>query len=123
MPKVGAPVTVFTPERKKELVILLRKYIHETEIPILAEFAYINDVVRSSLYSVPEFSTLLKRLVAKKEFALERKSLDGKINTTQAIFSLKQLGWRDRQEIEHSGGIRSYQISEDFLPKDSEKDD
>ena len=42
------------------------------------------------------------------------------------IFWLKNRdpeNWRDRQEIEHSGGIRSYQISEDFLPKDPEKDD
>jgi len=127
MPKVGAPVTTFTPERKKELIELLQKYINETKVPIVAEFAYLNNVLRASLYGVPELQTLLKRLIEKKEAALEKLSLAGSVNTTQAIFSLKQLGWRDRQEIEHSGGmdliVTKRIVSEKPTDKDNEAAD
>lgn len=74
------------------------KYIDETDIPIVAEFAYQNNINRQMLYDYDEFSTLTKKCIAKKEVQLERKSLSGEVNTTQAIFSLKQLGWRDRTD-------------------------
>lgn len=81
-----------------ELTEKFRQYIEETDIPIVAEFAYLNDIDRTLLYDKPEFSTLLKKCIAKKEAQLEKKSLMGEVNTTQAIFSLKQLGWKDKQE-------------------------
>lgn len=81
------------------------QYISQTEIPIIAEFAYQNRVLRETLYDWPEFSTLLKECISKKEAALERKSLTGDCNVTMAIFSLKQLGWSDKQETKHSGQI------------------
>jgi hypothetical protein len=39
--------------------------------------------------------------IAKKEGALERMALEGKVNTSMAIFSLKQLGWKDTHEQTH----------------------
>ena len=45
---------------------------------------------------------------------------------TAMIFWLKNRdpeNWRDRQEVEHSGGIRTYEFSEIFTPKDSGEDD
>lgn len=33
---------------------------------------------------------------------MERGGLEGKIDKTMAIFSLKQLGWKDRQEIDNN---------------------
>ena len=86
-----------------ELAVKLEKYINETEIPIIAEFAYQNNIPKARLYEQPELEELLKRCTAKKEAALERKSLAGEVNTTQAIFSLKQLGWRDQKQHEHTG--------------------
>ena len=47
----------------------------------------------------------IKRLLDWKEVRLERGSLTGKINNTFGIFSLKQLGWTDRQIVEHSGVV------------------
>jgi hypothetical protein len=88
----------YSDKRIEELARKFRKYIEETEIPIIAEFAYLNDIERTLLYDKEEFSTLIKRCVAKKEAQLEIKSLRGEVNTTQAIFSLKQLGWKDKQE-------------------------
>ena len=90
---------------RKALAKAMEQYIEETEIPIIAEFAWKNNVLRESLYDWPEFSTLLKACTTKKEAELERLASQGKINVTMAIFSLKQLGWSDKQELKHSGQL------------------
>jgi len=92
---------------RKKLTKILQKsiekkllaYIESTEIPIIAEFAYINDIRRTSLYEHPYLRDTLKRAIDKKEAQLERKALNNEINTTMAIFSLKQLGWKDKHDI------------------------
>lgn len=86
---------------REALAHAFEQYISDTELPIVAEFAYLNDVPRETLYTWDEFQTLLKRCIAKKEAALERGMYAEDINVTAAIFSLKQLGWKDK--IEHSG--------------------
>jgi hypothetical protein len=83
----------------------LEKYVQDTDIPILVEFCYMNDLSRDDLYNYPEFCTLRKKAIDKKEAQLERKGLDNDIDKTLAIFSLKQLGWSDKQEIAHSGDV------------------
>jgi hypothetical protein len=82
----------------QELVEKFTEYIRATEIPIIAEFCYLNDIDRTLIYDKDEFSTLRKKCINKKEAQLEKKSLMGEVNTTQAIFSLKQLGWKDKTE-------------------------
>ena len=42
----------------------------------------------------------INRLVNTKEYMLERLALDGKVTTTMAVFSLKQLGWKDQQTMD-----------------------
>ena len=86
-----------------ELVEKFERYIEETEIPIVADFAAQNGLHKQYLYDRPEFSDLIKRALSKKEAALEKGALTGTLNAPMAIFSLKQLGWRDKHEIEHSG--------------------
>ena len=98
----GRPVSVYTPEKIAEIKADLDKYIDETGIPIIAEFAYTRDIRRATLYEIPELSYSIKRLAEKKETQLEKLALSNKINTTFAIFSLKQLGWSDKQEIDMS---------------------
>jgi hypothetical protein len=104
--------------------LLLKKfeiYINETDIPIIKEFAYKNEVISTNLYDWVEFSTLLKRCTDKKEAALERKALKGEINTGMAAFSLKQLGWSDQQrahvEITQKPAIDYSKLSTDELKK------
>lgn len=48
----------------------------------------------------------ISRLVNTKEYMLERLALDGKITNTMAVFSLKQLGWKDQQtmDVQSSNG-------------------
>jgi hypothetical protein len=90
---------VYTEEKLKEIESKLLKYIEETDIPILAEFAYQNDIRRTTLYEFDCLSNAIKKCVTKKEAQLEKKALKNSINPSMAIFSLKQLGWKDKQEI------------------------
>jgi len=94
---------------------LLQKYVDETEIPILVEFAYINEISRQDLYDYDEFSTLRKRCIDKKEAQLERKALENTIDKTMAIFSLKQLGWSDKQELGINGKLEIPKIEIEFV--------
>lgn len=91
---------------REALLIELERYYEETSIPIIARFAATHDVPRELLYDWDEFSTLLKRCIAKKEAALEEQALAGDVNVAMAIFSLKQLGWTDRNEqtLQGKGG-------------------
>lgn len=91
-------------EQVANLLQKFEQYINETDIPIIAEFAYQNEINRQTLYDYDEFSTLIKICIDKKEAQLERKALQGEVNPTVAIFSLKQLGWKDRQEIDQNIG-------------------
>lgn len=82
----------------------LEEYTEKTKIPILAEFAYQNRIARQELYAHPELADAIKELIDKKEFGLERLMLSGKPGVAAGcIFSLKQLGWKDKQEVEHTG--------------------
>lgn len=102
----GRPRTVNPPARIASLVEKLKAYIEDPKnlVPIIQEFCFLNDVSRDTLYDNPEFSMLLKKLIAKKESMLEKLALQNKINVSQAIFSLKQLGWRDRFDHELRAG-------------------
>lgn len=88
---------------KQKLLLIkhkLLKYIKFTDIPIIAEFAYLNNLPRQMLYEHPELSDTIKKLIDKKESQLEILGLKSEINSTLAIFSLKQLGWRDKHETD-----------------------
>src|ERR1700755_249064 len=86
-----------------EILNELLQYIDTTDIPIVAEFAHNAGVLRQQLYEMPELSDALKACVQKKEMALEQKALAGQVNCSMAIFSLKQLGWKDTHTQEHTG--------------------
>lgn len=89
-----------TQAQDEQLFNKFKKYIDNTTIPIIAEFAYMNDIERQYLYDNQMFSTLLKKCIAKKEANLEKGALTGKLNPSMAIFSLKQIGWKDKQADE-----------------------
>lgn len=99
----------WTKERINALKEKLREYIDEEDIPIAKEFAYKNDVPRSRIYVLrqddPEFGDLMDKLSDKKEANLEKMALYGKIDRTMAVFSLKQMGWKDRQETDNTHTI------------------
>jgi hypothetical protein len=115
---VGRPKE-WTPERINALIVLIEQYTEETEIPILAEFCYKNNIYKQLLYDMPEFSDSIKKLISKKEAQLERKALTGEVNVTTAIFSLKQLGWRDKQEIEHGLNKETTKTFADWIKEET----
>lgn len=88
----------YTDEEVLAICKLYEEYIEKTEIPVVAKFASDNKITRQTLYDYPEFATLTKRLIDKKEANLEIMALEGKINVSMAIFSLKQLGWSDKPD-------------------------
>jgi len=51
----------------------------------------------------PEYSFIIKRARARVEMAYEAKLSSNTV--TGAIFALKNMGWKDKQEIEQSGGL------------------
>lgn len=103
--RVGAPTSVWTAEYKADLLRKMVEYTDSKPVPVLAEFAYVNNVHRQDLYAHAEFSDAIKRMMAKKEYALEMGGLMNKLNPSVTIFSLKQLGWTDKQTLDHTGSI------------------
>ena len=97
--KMGRPKR-YSPEEAEIIIEKFNKYIDENDLPIVCEFAYQNNVNRDALYYNPEFSTVLKKCTTKKEAQLEKLAAFNVINSSMAIFSLKQLGWSDKQEID-----------------------
>ena len=89
------------------------EYIEKTSkgLPILKECCLLNnwdyDYVMKLQRNDDELRQSIKRLLYQKEVNLEKGALKGTFSTTMAIFSLKQLGWRDQLEVEASGTIET----------------
>jgi hypothetical protein len=82
--------------KKKEVPIFLEVVVKEKWNRVYAERLRGKE-------GYDDYAEAVDRLFAAKEYMLERLSLNGKKSTTQAIFSLKQLGWRDNQTIDFGG--------------------
>lgn len=84
--------------------------VKQKEVPILKEvfvkkgwdYVYVTQVLNGKLLERKDdkLDISIKNLVNAKEYMLERLGLKGKINATMAVFSLKQLGWRDQQQVD-----------------------
>jgi hypothetical protein len=99
----GRP-TEYTAAVIADILDRLDRYIAHTAYPIVADFAYKNNIPRQALYEHPEFSDTLKSLSDKKENYLERRMISGIPGVAAGcIFALKNMGWRDKQELEHTG--------------------
>jgi hypothetical protein len=102
---------------REAIAIAFESYVAETEIPIIAEFAARLGLSKQFMFDCEEFSGLIKACTTKKEAALERQALGGKVNCTMAIFSLKQLGWKDTHEQTHkTDGPIQYQVFPSDIP-------
>ena len=112
---MARPIT-YHPE---EMIEIIEKYTEETELPILKEVCYLNNWNYDTVMRLQRENELLyqsiKRLLAKKEVVLEKKGLDGSMNKSMAMFSLKQLGWRDRQEVTVNTDDENKNLMAEFL--------
>jgi hypothetical protein len=97
----------------------MQNYIDNTELPIFKEVCYQNKWDTARIYQLgnenEELLDTIKTLTNKKEVELEKGGLTGKYNPTMTVFSLKQLGWKDRQEVEVSGNKDSNSIKVEFV--------
>lgn len=93
MPKIK-----YSQNRKDKIKKELKEYLETHDIPIIAEFAYLTGIPRSTLYEWDEIRDLMELCTTKKEANLELGALKGELQPTMAIFSLKQLGWTDKVE-------------------------
>ena len=90
----------------EDLDRLLSEYIDNTSDPIIEEFCLINRMSRDTLHRYSQesvnLSDTIKRCHAKQIIRTQRLAESGDINTTFAIFKLKQrcYGWTDKQEID-----------------------
>lgn len=94
-----------------ELAKLALEYAFSCPFPIVAEFAHQNGITREYLYELAanekakgneQLSYGIKMISEQKEIVLEKGGLSGTLQPTLAIFSLKQLGWKDKQEVEQN---------------------
>ena len=86
----------------EDLINDVDDYLATADPPIVAEYAHLHNITRQYLYELAnnnqELSDTIKRISETKEVMLERGALKGKYQPTMAVFSLKQLGWTDRQQ-------------------------
>ena len=86
----------------EDLINDIDEYLATADPPIVAEYAHFHGITRQRLYQLAdeneELFDAIKRISEAKEVMLERKGLKGQYQPTMAIFSLKQLGWTDKQQ-------------------------
>lgn len=99
---LGRPITIDV----QDLYDKFEKYLSENEIPIIKKFTSSYPISYTYFYKLaddnPELKDTIKRAIEKKEAGLEDGALNNKVNVSMAIFSLKQLGWKDKSEIEQT---------------------
>ena len=94
----------------------LELYINNTDDPYVEEFSLMQPFNPETLYRLAKenerLSNTIKRVHEKQKMRTIRKAESGEINTTFAIFKLKQkcYGWTDKTELEHSGRVEMPQI-------------
>ena len=97
----------------------MRDYIDNTDLPIFKEVCYQNNWDTARIYQLgnenEELLDTIKKLSNKKEVELEKGGLTGKYNSTMVVFSLKQLGWKDRQEVDIASNINSVDVKVDIV--------
>lgn len=82
----------------------IEDYLQECDIPVLKECCLINGWNYEYVQQLrnkegnEKLYRAIRRILDYKEVELEKGALTGKLEKTMAIFSLKQLGWRDKTE-------------------------
>jgi hypothetical protein len=112
--RIGRPIR-YTWEEKVKVLNKLTRYIREEEYPTMPKFCRLHNISKRRLYEWAKnehenadtkgkyplgeyFQECIEKMNAVQESFIEDNALRGKINTSFAIFKLKQLGWRDSPE-------------------------
>jgi hypothetical protein len=98
MADVGRPLIFQSPDELKTAIDL---YFAEDERPTLAGLAYALNISRQTLYNYAEkdeFFDIIKKARERVEAKYENR-LIYENNPTGVIFALKNMGWKDRNEV------------------------
>lgn len=121
---VGRPLTWTSPDVLKKLV---DNYFESEKQPTLAGLAVALDISRSTLYNYEgkdEFLDIVKKARERVERVYENILVYGG-QPTGVIFALKNMGWADRQDIDHKSGgekINIGVVSYDKVKEDAGSD-
>ena len=90
------------------------EYTNNTEYPILKELCYKKhynyDTIMKMQRVDGELMQSIKELLYKKEAYLEREGIKGNLAQTMAVFTLKQLGWKDNIEVESTQLVKVQEL-------------
>lgn len=106
----GRPLIFSSPQELKEKV---DNYFETEEKWTLAGLAYHLDIDRQTLYNYKErdgFFDIIKKATDKVASRYEERLIYNN-NPTGVIFALKNMGWSDKTETEHSGNLTIQQIT------------
>lgn len=104
----GRPKIYDTPEELQDAVDLYFEETSPTEVTITGLALFLGFADRQSLYDYEkndQFSCIIKRARLRVENRYELR-----LNTqfsTGAIFALKNMGWNDKQTIQHEGNAEA----------------
>lgn len=100
----GRPALFKSPDELDELI---SNYFEDEKKPTITGLClFLGFESRQSFYAYenkPEFSYTIKKARTRIENTYEKMLHTN--NVTGAIFALKNFGWLDKTEVEHSGGV------------------
>lgn len=97
---MARPLKYDTPEKLQTAVDL---YFDKEEKPTLAGLAYELGINRQTLYNYEnkdQFLDIIKKARERVEASYEGRLIYGS-NPTGVIFALKNMGWKDKQEVDN----------------------
>ena len=103
----GRPPIIDTPENMQAQADLYFATLDGQPSTITGLCLFLGFESRQSFYDYedkPEFSYIVKRLRMKIENGYEKRLFEN--NPTGSIFALKNMGWKDKTETEHSGELK-----------------
>ncbi len=114
MAKTGRP-TEFKPAMGEEILSLMASGL--SLAASAAELGIHRQRVYEWMERHPDFADTVKLAQAKRQLFLERRllSADAGPVVTSTIFALKNAGpedWREKQEVQHSGGVRMVAVND-----------
>jgi hypothetical protein len=116
----GGRPAVWDAESIDALADALLKWSKNPSAMFLASFSRDHGTHRQRLYEFSKksdkFADALKQAETACEANIAEGTADGAIPPAFGIFGLKQRGWSDKHEIEHSGEVKSHIIQVE-LPK------
>ena len=116
----GGRPTEWTEERIEALADKLIAWSKVHTSCYLESFCAKNETYPQKLSELAQksekFSEALKRARASCASNLAEATAGGEMPPAFGIFALKQHGWRDKQEVEHSGEVKGSGVIEIHLP-------